>query len=117
MPPSNEPLIDLRLERPSPGVARLVLDNPAQRNAMSDAMTASWSRAIDELAADPDVRVVVVTGEGSAFCSGGNPACWLRQSPSFWTKNGSSVLVGPKPVRKGAFVREALESSAALSPY
>jgi len=80
MASETEPLIDLRLERPSPGVARLVLDNPAQRNAMSDPMTASWTRAIDELAADPDVRVVVVTGEGSAFCSGGNPA-WIAGEP------------------------------------
>lgn len=74
------PLTDLRLERPSPGVARLVLDNPSQRNAMSDAMTLSWARAIDELAADRDVRVVVVTGAGSAFCSGGDPA-WIAGEP------------------------------------
>ena len=73
-------LTDLRLERPSPGVARLVLDNPGQRNAMTDAMTESWTRAVDELAGDPDVRVVVVTGEGSAFCSGGNPA-WIAGEP------------------------------------
>ena len=76
----NPPLTDLRLERPAPGVVRLVLDNPAQRNAMSDAMTDSWVRAIDALAADRDVRVVVVTGEGSAFCSGGNPA-WIAGEP------------------------------------
>src|ERR1700712_4030413 len=80
MPATDEPLTDLRLERPSPGVARLVLDNPDQRNAMTDRMTASWTRAIDELAADPDVRVVVVTGAGTAFCSGGNPA-WIAGEP------------------------------------
>ncbi|MCW2857715.1 MAG: short chain enoyl-CoA hydratase / Enoyl-CoA hydratase [Marmoricola sp.] len=80
MPEESAALTDLRLERPAPGVARLVLDNPAQRNAMSDAMTASWGVALDELAADPDVRVVVVTGEGSAFCSGGNPA-WIASEP------------------------------------
>lgn len=80
MSAQNTPLIDLRLERPAPGVARLVLDNPSQRNAMSDAMTDSWGRAIDELAADRDLRVVVVTGEGSAFCAGGNPA-WIAGEP------------------------------------
>lgn len=80
MSAQNTPLIDLRLERPAPGVARLVLDNPSQRNAMSDAMTESWGRAIDELVADRDLRVVVVTGEGSAFCSGGNPA-WIAGEP------------------------------------
>jgi enoyl-CoA hydratase/carnithine racemase len=70
----------LRLERPEPGVAVLVLDNPDQRNAMSDAMTASWSAAIEELAADRSVRVVVVTGDGSAFCSGGDTS-WLASEP------------------------------------
>jgi enoyl-CoA hydratase len=37
-------------------------------------------RAVDELAADREVRVVVVTGEGSAFCSGGNPT-WIAGEP------------------------------------
>jgi len=76
----TRPFEHLRLERPAEGVARLVLDNPAQRNAMSDAMTDSWVAAVDELAADPSVRVVVVTGEGSAFCSGGNTS-WIASEP------------------------------------
>jgi enoyl-CoA hydratase/carnithine racemase len=76
----TRPSEHLRLERPAPGVARLVLDNPAQRNAMSEEMTASWVAAIDELAADTSVRVVVVTGEGSAFCSGGNTG-WIASEP------------------------------------
>jgi enoyl-CoA hydratase len=80
MSADSAPLTHLRLERPSPGVVRLVLDNPAQRNAMTDDMTRSWGRAIDELAADPEVRVVVVTGEGSAFCSGGDPR-WIASEP------------------------------------
>ncbi len=79
-PLTAAPLTDLRLERPAPGVVRLVLDNPAQRNAMSDQMTESWVRAIDQLRIDPAVRVVVVTGAGSAFCSGGNPA-WIAGEP------------------------------------
>ena len=73
-------LTHLRLERPAEGVVRLVLDNPDMRNAMSDEMTASWVRAVDALAVDPTVRVVVVTGEGSAFCSGGNTS-WIASEP------------------------------------
>jgi enoyl-CoA hydratase len=76
----NQPLEHLRLERPAAGVARLVLDNPDQRNAMSDQMTTSWVSAVEELAADHSVRVVVVTGEGSAFCSGGNTG-WIASEP------------------------------------
>ncbi|WP_121255412.1 enoyl-CoA hydratase/isomerase family protein [Nocardioides ferulae] len=73
-------LAHLRLERPADGVALLTLDNPSLRNAMSDEMTGSWVRAVEALAADPTVRVVVVTGAGSAFCSGGNTS-WLAEDP------------------------------------
>src|SRR6185312_9995836 len=47
---------------------------------MSDAMTASWVAAVDELAGDRGLRAVVVTGEGSAFCSGGNTG-WIASEP------------------------------------
>ncbi len=77
---TSETFDHLRLERPAEGVARLVLDNPAQRNAMSEEMTASWVAAIDALAADRSVRVVVVTGEGTSFCSGGNTG-WIASEP------------------------------------
>ena len=52
MPAPMPDLTHLRLERPADGVALLTLDNPDQRNAMSDEMTASWVAAVDELAAD-----------------------------------------------------------------
>lgn len=58
----------------------VTLDNPAQRNAMSDDMTDSWVRAVEHLAADRSVRAVVVTGEGSAFSSGGM-LDWLASDP------------------------------------
>jgi enoyl-CoA hydratase/carnithine racemase len=73
-------LTHLRLERPAAGVAMLVLDLPELRNAMSDEMTDSWVRAVDHLVGDPEVRAVVVTGEGSAFCSGGNTS-WIAGEP------------------------------------
>ena len=76
----NEPDRHLRVERPSPGAVLLTLANPAQRNAMSPPMTEAWESTIGELAADRDVRVVVVTGEGSAFCSGGDPR-WIAGEP------------------------------------
>jgi enoyl-CoA hydratase len=80
MPHEPRTLPHLRLERPREGVALLTLDNPEQRNAMSDEMTTSWVSAIDALAADPSVRAVVVTGAGTAFCSGGNTS-WIASEP------------------------------------
>jgi enoyl-CoA hydratase/carnithine racemase len=83
----------LRLERPSEGVALLVLDNPDMRNAMSDEMTASWVAAIDQLAADRSVRAVVVTGEGSAFCSGGNTS-WIASEPDASVDSLRTRMIG-----------------------
>ncbi len=70
----------VRIERPSDGVVLLVLDNPEQRNAMSAQMTSGWVSAVQELAQDRSVRVVVVTGEGTSFCSGGNTS-WIAGEP------------------------------------
>jgi len=70
----------LRVDRPSEGVALVTLDNPDMRNAMSDEMTSSWVAAMADLAADRSLRAVVVTGEGSAFCSGGNTS-WIASEP------------------------------------
>ncbi len=47
---------------------------------MSEPMTAAWSEAVADLATDASVRVVVVTGEGTAFCSGGDPR-WIAGEP------------------------------------
>jgi enoyl-CoA hydratase/carnithine racemase len=52
------------------GIATLVLNRPKQYNALSGALLEALARTLDELAADTAVRVVLVTGAGSAFCSG-----------------------------------------------
>jgi enoyl-CoA hydratase len=70
----------LRVERPSEGVVLLTFDNADQRNAMSEEMTSSWVAAVDDLAGDRSVRAVVVTGAGSAFCSGGDTS-WIASEP------------------------------------
>lgn len=54
----------------------LTLNLPDQRNAMTEALTAAWGAAIRDLKDDPEARVVMVTGEGSAFCAGGDLG-WL----------------------------------------
>lgn len=76
----SEDLPFLRVERPEPGVAVISLADPERRNVMSDPMTASWTRAIRELGEDRDLRAVVVTGDGSAFCAGGD-LTWLAAEP------------------------------------
>lgn len=52
------------------GVATLTLDNPGKKNALSIAVRDQVSSALDVLAVDAAVRVVVITGAGDIFSSG-----------------------------------------------
>ncbi|MFI0406375.1 enoyl-CoA hydratase/isomerase family protein [Actinomadura sp. 3N508] len=52
------------------GVGTIVIDRPAKRNAMSADMWRALPGILDGLAADPGVRVVVLTGAGGNFCAG-----------------------------------------------
>jgi enoyl-CoA hydratase/carnithine racemase len=52
------------------GIARVTLHRPDRLNAFTNAMQRELCDALDRVDADPDVRAVVVTGEGRAFCAG-----------------------------------------------
>ncbi|HEU0132610.1 MAG TPA: enoyl-CoA hydratase/isomerase family protein [Mycobacteriales bacterium] len=69
----------LRVDRRD-AVTVLTLNVPERRNAMTAELTAAWVAAVDALRADTVTRAVVVTGEGSAFCAGGDLS-WIGESP------------------------------------
>jgi enoyl-CoA hydratase/carnithine racemase len=52
------------------GTATVTISNPARRNTMTLAMWQALPALLDRLAADPAVRVLVVTGAGDTFCAG-----------------------------------------------
>lgn len=62
----EKPLI---LEKFGP-VARLTLNRPAAMNAMSIDMFDAFAEYLPQLVADADVRVLLLTGTGQAFCAG-----------------------------------------------
>ncbi|MCJ1901866.1 MULTISPECIES: enoyl-CoA hydratase [Paracoccus] len=51
-------------------VARLILNSPMNYNALSTAMIDALSDALDEIAAEDAIRVVVLAARGKAFCAG-----------------------------------------------
>ena len=51
-------------------VATITLNRPEKLNAMSWVMFGELREAFERAATDPDVRCIVVTGAGGAFCSG-----------------------------------------------
>jgi enoyl-CoA hydratase/carnithine racemase len=54
------------------GVAIITLNRPEARNAMSDALSPALRRMIKERGDDAKVGALLITGAGSAFCSGGD---------------------------------------------
>jgi len=52
------------------GVATITLNRPEFYNALNDEITFEFQDALKAIAKDEDVRVMVLTGEGKAFCSG-----------------------------------------------
>ena len=52
------------------GVTTLTLNRPDRLNPLSESMISALQDALDAIAADPCVRVVVLTGAGRAFCAG-----------------------------------------------
>ncbi len=65
-------MTDHLIETFADGVATLTMNRPEARNALSGEMMAAMSAAAPRLAADPKVRLVVITGAGAAFCAGGD---------------------------------------------
>jgi methylglutaconyl-CoA hydratase len=63
-------------------VARLTLNRPELRNAFDDALIAALAEALRELDADPEVRVVVLAGNGPAFCAGAD-LNWMKRMAGY----------------------------------
>lgn len=60
----------LLLREDREGAVFLTLNNPAKLNLLSEAMLAALQGELDALAGDSDVRCVVISGQGKAFCAG-----------------------------------------------
>ena len=87
------------------GVRTIEISNPARRNAMDDGVRVVLRRALLQAMKDPACRVLILTGEGDTFCSGGDLAsmpttdldarhrrlCEVRDVVM-------TILTGPKPV-------------------
>ncbi|WTW98353.1 enoyl-CoA hydratase-related protein [Streptomycetaceae bacterium NBC_01309] len=51
-------------------IATITLNRPHRKNAFTMEVVDAWAGALRDAQADPDVRVVLLTGAGDAFCSG-----------------------------------------------
>ena len=60
----------LLLRHDGDGIATLTLNRPRQFNCLSRALLSELQKALDRLAEDAGIRVIVIAGNGRAFCAG-----------------------------------------------
>jgi enoyl-CoA hydratase/carnithine racemase len=92
---------NLRIDRDG-GLLRLTITRPARMNAIDLAGMTELSNVLTETATDSSVRVVVLTGDGKAFCTGADLAAGSQTSPEGVMDTASrmirSVTTLPVPV-------------------
>lgn len=78
------------------GIARITLRRPEKLNALDDVMMAGLGEVADRIDGDMSIRAVIITGEGRAFCAGGDIAAWGGLSPlemgQRWVRTGHRVF-------------------------
>jgi naphthoate synthase len=93
---------DVRYEKsegPDRGIARITIARPEVRNAFRPRTVIEMSRAFEDAREDPQVGVIILTGEGpDAFCSGGDQR--VRGDSGYL---GDDEAGDPDPTRPGRF--------------
>lgn len=78
------------------GVAQVTLNRPERHNAWTVGMQAAYFAALEGLAADPDVRVIVVTGAGGTFCPGADTEALSRYTETGTTNPAMALIEQPE---------------------
>ena len=64
------------------GVGIITLNRPERHNAFDDALIAELSDAIERMAANPAVRVLVLSSTGKSFCAGAD-LNWMKRAAAY----------------------------------
>ena len=75
------------------GVARVTLDRPELRNAFDDALIARLTEVFLEVENDPAIRVLVLAGNGPAFCAGAD-LNWMKRMAGYRHDENFADAVG-----------------------
>src|SRR5262245_35238511 len=70
------------------GIVVMTITRPERRNALSSNTLAAMHRAFDEIGGDPEIRAVVVTGEGESFCAGAD----IKSTPEDSNNTGGTPI-------------------------
>jgi methylglutaconyl-CoA hydratase len=79
-------------------VRTLTLDSPDNRNALSSQLLGQLADGLSDAAADPTVRVIVLTGTGTVFCSGADLSERAVSLPSRLPETFATIRAAGQPV-------------------
>src|SRR5215468_2285174 len=72
----------LEVDKTPAGIALVWLNRPEIRNAFNETMIAELTAAFRALDAEPDVRAIILAGEGKAFCAGAD-LTWMKKMAGY----------------------------------
>ena len=78
---ADAPAPNVTVERRPGGIATIVIDRPAKLNALDGATLRELKAALEKLAGDPEVRVLVITGSGEKAFSAGADIAAMADMP------------------------------------
>ena len=87
-------LVQLSLFAARNRAGTITLNRPERRNAFTLSMIDEWAAFLEESAARADVHVVLITGAGKAFCSGGDIDELMKQGQESGPQARKDELVG-----------------------
>lgn len=67
-------------------VLKIILNKPESRNALDMDMRAELSQVLESVSKNPDIRALILTGNGKAFCAGGDLKTMQGPFPAFATR-------------------------------
>jgi len=116
--PSDDPVVSSRQD----GVAEIVLNRPARRNAVTGPLAKRLHEEIVAATEDDEVAVLLIRGAGGAFCSGLDlgefradpPPDWMPDFSGLWLDVHAALYDCPKPI-VAALQRFAINAGSALA--
>jgi methylglutaconyl-CoA hydratase len=75
------------------GIARVVLNRPEVHNALDEHLIADLTATLEAIAAEPGVRILLLTGQGASFCAGGD-LNWMRRTADYGFEQNRDDALG-----------------------
>jgi enoyl-CoA hydratase len=96
---SEEPKNFIRTEIVDEHILVITIDRPEARNALTRAMAVQMEGIIDNLDADPALRVAIIRGEGSTFCAGQDLKAAAKREIATSDRRGGFGFLSQPPLK------------------